>query len=89
MSIDHSLVYQARKFTNAANIHFVKTWIFCYETSDPDSPRRKRYEQLLRDFVTTRNVTLGLRLHAKHVRDRGIALRKRSIAIEEEIKRFF
>ena len=29
--IDHSLVYNARKFITGANAHSVRTWIFCYE----------------------------------------------------------
>jgi hypothetical protein len=49
--LDHSLIYRARKFINAATVHRVKTWIFCYETAQPDSPQQRRYERLLREFV--------------------------------------
>jgi hypothetical protein len=51
--VDNFLAYQARKFITGANVHYVKTWIFCYETSVPGSARRERYEKLLRDFVTS------------------------------------
>jgi hypothetical protein len=27
---DHSLIYRARKFMTAENVHRVNTWIFCY-----------------------------------------------------------
>ena len=87
--IDHSLLYEARKFTTAANVHYVKPWIFCYETSEPDSPRRKRFEQLLREFVATKRLTLGIRMQAKVALDRGIDLRRASTALDEAIKRCF
>lgn len=51
MDIDNHLISRARRFITGANVHFVKTLIFCYESSLPDSPRRRRYESLLRDFV--------------------------------------
>ena len=59
-NVDHSLIYGAQKFITAANVHSVNTWIFCYEKSEPDSPRQKRYEQLLREFVATNTLTLGI-----------------------------
>lgn len=62
--LDHSLVYEAQKLVNAENVHRVRTWIFCYETSMPDSPHRRRYEKLLRDLVATRRVLLGMRMQA-------------------------
>jgi hypothetical protein len=72
-SIDHSLIYQARKFINAANVHCVNTWLFCYQRL-PDVSRRKRYEELLRDFVAAQNLTLLARVPAKQKLDRGIEL---------------
>jgi len=51
--IDHSLIYQARKFMTGENVHQVKTWIFCYETSEPGSVRSRCYETLLREFVAS------------------------------------
>lgn len=87
MPLDHSLIFHARKFINAENVHRVNTWIFCYQMSIPESVRQKRYEKLLRDFVTTKNLMLGVRMQAKLARDRGIELRRNSSAIEEEIKR--
>jgi hypothetical protein len=87
--IDHSLLYEARQFTTGATVHHIKTWIFCYETSEPDSPRRKRYEQLLREFVATKKLILGIRIQAKVALDRGIELRRASTALDEAIKRHF
>jgi len=54
MEVDRDLISQARRFINAANVHYVRTWIYCYELSGPDSPRRERYEALLRDFVKSK-----------------------------------
>ena len=51
LDLDHALLYQARKFITAANVHYVKTCIFCYEISVPHSQHRQRYERLLREFV--------------------------------------
>src|SRR5262245_4847944 len=85
--LDHSLLYQARKFITAANVHYLKTWIFCYETAAPESPRRERYEKRLREFVAAKNLMFGVRLHAKLALDRGIALWAKGIALDEEIRR--
>ena len=85
--LDRSLIYQARKFINGENVHRINTWIFCYETSVPDSLRRKRYEALLRDFVATKNVTLAARMQANLALDRGIELRRYGSALDEEIRR--
>lgn len=56
MEVDRELIYQARRFINGANVHYVKSWIFCYEMSLPNSPRRERYEALLRDFVKSKTI---------------------------------
>lgn len=84
---DHSLIYQARKFITAENVHRLNTWIFCYETSQQDSPRQVRYERLLREFVATRNLMLSLRMQAKQALYRGIKARRASTELDEEIKR--
>lgn len=70
MALDHSLIYQARKFITGANVHDVKTWILCYETSLPDSPNRTRYEKLLREFVDRRTILLGVRLQKELANNR-------------------
>ena len=54
--IDHSLVYNARKFITGANAHVVGTWIFCYENLPP--LKRDPYEKLLREFVVSHNLLL-------------------------------
>src|SRR5579862_9494367 len=57
--IDSYLITQARRFITGANVHLIKTWIFCYETSCSNSTRRSRYETLLRDFVAS-NILLKM-----------------------------
>ena len=58
--LDRDLILQAGKYITGANVHHVKTWIFCYETSQPGTPRSLRYEVLLRDFVSSnRQITLA------------------------------
>ena len=84
--LDHCLIFQARKFINGENVHRVNTWIFCYETSIRDSPRRERYEALLRDFVATKNLNLAIRIQASAVREHGMELVRESNAIEEEAR---
>jgi hypothetical protein len=86
-SLDHALLHETRKFITAANVHRVKTWIFCYETSEPNSSQRERYERLLREFVNTRRLTVATRIFAKFAVARGQQLRLKSLDLEEEIKR--
>ena len=58
--IDHSLLYNARKFITGANAHSVKTWMFCYENLP--AGRRDVYEKLLREFVAAHNSLLAQRM---------------------------
>ena len=88
-SLNRSLICKAQKFITAENVHRVKTWIFCYEASEPESPRRRRYEQLLREFVTTKNLMAAARIQAKFALARGIDLRRASTALDEEIRRWY
>ena len=83
MACDHSLLYQARKFVTAENVHYVKTWIFCYETAVPDSACQKGYEELLRNFVAKKNLILAIRMEAKMAHDRGIELRQSATRLEK------
>jgi len=69
-NLDYSLIYEARKFITGANVHHVKTWIFCYETSQPQSARRQRYEILLRDFVASKQLIAATRIRAELARCR-------------------
>jgi hypothetical protein len=82
-SVDHSLIHRARQFITGENVHQVNTWIFCYAMAQ-DSPCQKRYEELLRDFVTTKNLMLAARVQAKRALERGIELRRESVALNEE-----
>ena len=68
--VDCLLIHQARKFITSANVHYVKTWIFCYETSQPGSVRRQRYEDLLHEFVASRTLLLAARMRIE--RDRTL-----------------
>jgi len=86
-NLDHSLLYEARQFITAANVHRVKTWIFCYETAEPNSSQQKRYERLLREFVNTRRLTVATRIYAKLAITRGQQVRLASLDLEEEIRR--
>ena len=85
--LDHSLLHEVRKFVTAANVHRVKTWIFCYETSEPNSSCRQRYEDLLREFVNTKRLLIGARIQARLAVDRRTRRRLASLDLEEEIKR--
>jgi hypothetical protein len=51
MGLGRTLIHRARKLITGANVHRLKTWIFCYEHSVEGSETRLRYEQLLRTFV--------------------------------------
>lgn len=85
-SVDHSLIHRARQFITGENVHQVNTWIFCYEMAH-DSPCQKRYEELLREFVTTKNLMLAARTHMKRALERGIEVRRESAALDAEIRR--
>jgi hypothetical protein len=52
MEIDNELISEARRLIAGTNVHGIRTSIFYNETL-PDSPRRKRYEKVLRDFVAS------------------------------------
>ena len=68
MELDLNLIVCARRFVDGANVHYVNTWIFCYQMSQPDSPRRRRYETLLREFVSTRELLKATRRRVEAAR---------------------
>jgi hypothetical protein len=70
--IDHTLIFRARNYIDGANVHRIKTWIFCYEISPVGSDARQRYERLLRDFVAARDLRLERTCESKRV---GASLR--------------
>ena len=84
--IDHSVIYQARKFVTAANVHLVNTWIFLYEHSTPQSSDREHYEKLLREFVTARRLSFAARVYATAARTRSVDARAISDALNQEIE---
>jgi hypothetical protein len=55
--IDHSLIHEAQRLITGANAHSVRTWILCYQSLEENSPERQRYENLLRNFVTSNRLT--------------------------------
>jgi len=69
---DVVLVNDASEFITAANVHDVRTWIFCYETLPPGSLHQKRYEQLLRDFVAQKTRMHGSLPRRKLAMQRGV-----------------
>ena len=83
--LDHSLIHEAQKFVAGDNVHYVKTWIFCYETSAQHSKRRERYGKLLRDFVSTKRLILAARAEALLARSCSNNLRDVSDALNRVI----
>ena len=68
--IDRELIIEARKFITGANVHMLKTWLFCYETSLPGTARSSRYETLLRDFVSSKRLISKAKAQVMEQRDR-------------------
>jgi hypothetical protein len=83
--LDHPLIYEARKFIDGANFHRVNTWIFCYETSEPNSVRRERYEVLLREFVATKRIVAAGRAQAAIAREYSVRARSHHSTVSEAI----
>jgi hypothetical protein len=87
MDIDRELVATARRLINGANVHYVQTWIFCYELSRADSLRHARYENLLRDFVNS-NTSLKTLKHSIALQRRQVLkLNIRSAAINRRVEK--
>jgi hypothetical protein len=87
MEIDRELIAAARHLITGANVHYVQTWIFCYEVSRVDSPRHARYENLLRDFVNSNTLLKAVRRSLASQRQRVDMLRVRSAAIDRRIEK--
>ena len=56
--VDLASFHQVERFITDANVHYVRTWILCYETCAPGSDRQSRYEQLLRGNHSAGHVRL-------------------------------
>jgi len=54
---DQTLLYRVRQFITGANVHSVRTLIFLYEHSKPESADRDSYELVLRKSVASRGKT--------------------------------
>jgi hypothetical protein len=85
VDIDHALLHQVRRFITGANIHAVKTWLFAYETSQPGSSTRTKYERKLRGFVADQNRILLTYNQAELARERGTAAMRQSKALNETV----
>jgi hypothetical protein len=75
--LDHSLVHQIRKLVDGANVHYVNTWLFCYETSEPGSTKREKYERILRKFIIEKS-----RMSAARLRGQTACLRSSLLYVE-------
>jgi hypothetical protein len=87
MEIDRELIATARGLINGGNVHYVSTWIFCYEVSLPDSPRRARYESLLHDFVCSNASLKTMRQSIRLTRRQLVKLNARSAAINRRVEK--
>ena len=69
VELDVSLLDSARRLTNAANVHSVNTWIYCYEESvnqeHSGRPYNSKFENLLRNFVRTKTLSKLTRARAQ------------------------
>jgi hypothetical protein len=87
MEVDRELVATARRLINGANVHYVNTWIFCYQLSAVDSPLHAKYETLLRDFVNS-NASLKTLKHFVALQQRQVKkLKVMSTAINRRIEK--
>jgi hypothetical protein len=50
-ALDLQLILDVQRRVHAANVHRVNIWLFCYKTSQINTPRRRIYEKILRDFA--------------------------------------
>jgi hypothetical protein len=87
MEVDCELIATARRLINGANVHHVNTWIFCYQLSAADSPRRARYENLLRDFVNSNTSLKALHRSVALQRQQLDKLKVRSAAINRRVEK--
>jgi len=70
MAVDHTLIQQAQRLITGANVHRVKTWLFCYEWSQEGSTERAYYERRLREFILSQ----GASTQSRKVATREISL---------------
>jgi hypothetical protein len=87
MELDLNLIAHARRFVDGSNVHYVNTWIFCYQLSQPESPRRRRYEALLRDFVSSRELLKVTRRRVESARVHCAELHRTAASINARIQK--
>jgi len=78
---DLGLVQRARLFIDGANAHRVETWILSYETSAPGSDRRLLYENILRDFVSSKSEIEELKVQVRQAHALAIDARLKCAAL--------
>jgi hypothetical protein len=83
--LDYSLIHEAQRYITGDNVHYVNTWIFCYQTSMPDSAQRERYGKLLREFVVTKRLTMAARVEAVLARRHSKNVRSLSDVLNRQI----
>jgi hypothetical protein len=50
-TIDYQLIREAQRLMTGANVHTIRTLIFCYEHSTTNVVHHSKYEELLTEFV--------------------------------------
>ena len=70
MAIDEELIRDARRLINAANVHAIGGWLLAYEAFPPDTPKSKKLERMLRDFVRTMTLRKFLQKKAASEREK-------------------
>jgi len=83
--LDYALLYQARKCINGGNVHQLRTAIFCYETSAPNSGPRAIYEKGLRDLVREHYRSAAARTDAESARQKAENVLRASDDLDQRV----
>jgi hypothetical protein len=86
LEVDQILVYRVRKLVTGANVHYVNTLLFCYESAPPGSRKQAEYELKLRAFVAEKELLAAARYRANSLCRDSMELLNRSEALEEDIE---
>jgi len=84
-NLDHSLIHRVHGCMRGDHVHRVRTWLFLYEKSSPDSGDRLFYECLLRNYVATQNPAEAARSAAETTRQRSNEVCARAQAVNQEV----
>jgi hypothetical protein len=83
--VDHSLLYEARKLLNGANVHLLGSAILCYETSPENSAQRTIFETGLPQLVYEHRKHENLLLRAQIACKASESIRTASDALRKEM----